>query len=80
MKIKFYGTATCTDCAYSKKILDEHEIKYEYIGLEDNAEAVAEVVKMNGGFQSVPTIVFPNGQVLVEPSREELLSAVEANK
>jgi mycoredoxin len=42
------------------------------VGLEGNAEATEFVMQLNRGYQSVPTIVFPDGSVLVEPSWEEL--------
>ncbi|MDA1317213.1 MAG: glutaredoxin family protein, partial [bacterium] len=73
MNIKFYGTSTCSDCKHSRKILDEHGVQYDYISLEENEDAAAEVVKMNGGYMSTPTIIFPNGKVLVEPTKDELM-------
>jgi mycoredoxin len=36
------------------------------------------VQKINGGFRTVPTILFPDGRVLVEPSRLELEAALAA--
>jgi mycoredoxin len=42
------------------------------VGLEGNAEATEFVVKVNNGNRSVPTIVFPDGSILVEPDWEEL--------
>ena len=76
MKIKFYGATWCPDCRRSKQFLDEHKAQYDYINLEEDADAAEEVVKINNGYQSIPTIVFPNGKVLVEPSNEELKKAM----
>ena len=77
MNIKFYGRATCSDFNHSRKILDENGVKYDYISLDENQDAAAEVVKINGGYMSTPTIIFPNGKVLVEPTKDELMLAVD---
>lgn len=42
--------------------------------------AAEEVERINNGYQSIPTIVFPDGKVLVEPSNAELEKALEENK
>jgi mycoredoxin len=70
--IVFYGTKYCPDCYHSRKILNGREISYEYIDINRNAEAKAYVEQVNNGNRSVPTIVFPDGDVLVEPSRKVL--------
>ncbi|MDQ3099618.1 MAG: NrdH-redoxin [bacterium] len=76
MKIKFYGATWCPDCRRSKQFLDDNNADYEYINLDENPDAADEVVRINNGYQSIPTIVFPDGKVLVEPSNEELKQAM----
>jgi len=71
-KIKMYATTWCGDCRMAKRWFDSHDIPYEYINIEHDDEAAAYVVRVNGGSRSVPTIVFPDGSVLVEPSPREL--------
>lgn len=80
MTIKFYGATWCPDCRRAKQYLNDRGVEYEYINLEENPDAVAEVEKINHGLQSIPTILFPDGEVLVEPSNEQLAKAIEANK
>jgi glutaredoxin len=77
--ITFYGAQWCADCRVSKRYLDEHGIEYEYIDLEQVPEAATEVERLNNGLQSIPTIVFPDGSVLVEPNNEELAKKVARN-
>lgn len=72
-KIIFYGAQWCPDCRKSKQILDANTIDYEYIDLETNKNAVDTVTRINNGLQRIPTIVFPDGDILVEPKNEELL-------
>jgi len=80
MKIKFYGATWCPDCRRAKQYLDEHDVTYEYINIEEVPGAVEEVERINKGLQSIPTIVFPDGEILVEPSNDELKTALEKNK
>lgn len=70
--IKFYGATWCSDCRKSKQFLDDNKAEYEYINLDENPDAADEVVRINNGYQSIPTIVFPDGSVLTEPTNEEL--------
>jgi mycoredoxin len=76
--IKVYATAWCGDCRMAKHVLDAREIAYEYIDIDVAPEAAELVQRINGGFRSVPTILFPDGRVLVEPSRSELEEALAA--
>ncbi|HWQ15802.1 MAG TPA: glutaredoxin domain-containing protein [Roseiflexaceae bacterium] len=66
--ITVFGTTWCGDCRVARRVLDQHRIAYRYIDIEHDEEARSYVVQVNRGFQSVPTIVFPDGSVLVEPS------------
>ncbi len=76
--IKVYATAWCGDCRMAKHVLDSREIAYEYIDIDLTPEAAALVQQLNGGFRTVPTILFPDGRVLVEPTRVELEEALAA--
>lgn len=76
-KIKFYGANWCPDCRRSKQYLDEKGVEYEYINIEEVEGAAQEVEKINNGYQSIPTIVFPNGKILVEPSNAQLEKALD---
>lgn len=79
-KIIFYGADWCADCRRSKYFLDQKGVEYQYINIDRDPNAAAEVEKINRGMQSIPTIIFPDGEILVEPSNEELERALEANK
>lgn len=75
-KMIVYGTEWCGDTRRAKKILNEYQIDYEYINVERDSEAEKIVKQINNGFRSVPTIIFPDGSIIVEPSNEELKSAL----
>ena len=72
--IRLYSTTWCGDCRRSKRFLQEHQIDFEEIDIEKNPEAADVVISLNHGMRSVPTIVFPDGSVLVEPSNIALAS------
>jgi mycoredoxin len=71
-RIIIYGTKWCPDCYRSKKVFRDRNISFEYIDINRCAESRAYVEKVNKGYRSVPTILFQNGDILVEPSNAEL--------
>lgn len=70
--IKLYGTNWCSDCKRSKKFLGEQRVRYDYINIEEDAEGQAYVQKVQNGGLSIPTIVFADGSMLIEPSNAQL--------
>jgi mycoredoxin len=60
----------------AKAVLDRAGIDFEEIDIDRNADAAATVLAINGGYRTVPTILLPDGRVLVEPSRRDLLAAL----
>ena len=70
--IVVYGAFWCPDCRRSKQFLGEHQIPYAWVNIEEDAEAERRVIELNGGRRVIPTIVFADGSLLVEPSNAEL--------
>ena len=77
-QIKMYATTWCGDCRMAKRWFDARGISYEYINIEEDDDAADYVMQVNHGRRSVPTIVFPDGSVLVEPSPRELAAKFSA--
>ena len=75
-RLTMYTTTFCGDCAMAKAALDGAGVDYEEIDIDDDPAAAATVLAINGGYRSVPTILLPDGRVLVEPSRKSLLAAL----
>jgi thioredoxin reductase (NADPH) len=71
-EITVYGASWCPDCRRAKQFLGSHRISYRWVDLEQFPEKVAEVERRNGGKRIIPTIVFPDGSHVVEPSNDEL--------
>ncbi len=70
--VTVYGTTWCGDCKRAMRVLKEQQWPYTYVDIEQDDEARAYVQQVNNGMQSVPTIIFPDGSVLVEPSSSVL--------
>jgi len=70
--IRVYGAPWCPDCKRSKKFLAEHRIPYEWIDIDHDAEGLRLVEALQKGGHTIPTIVFPGGSFLLEPSDEQL--------
>jgi mycoredoxin len=75
-KIVVYGTTWCSHCFLVKRVLDSHGAAYDWIDIGEDAEAASYVQSVNRGYQSVPTIVFPDGRILTEPSSGHLASVL----
>ncbi len=70
--IVVYSTTSCPDCKRAKKFFGEQRVPYVNIDIEADAESMAYVEQVNHGKRSVPTIIFPDGDILVEPSNARL--------
>ena len=75
--ITVYGTTWCSHCHSARRVLDEQGVGYTWTDIDEEPEAQEVVVRLNGGLMSVPTIIFSDGSVLVEPSSGQLLAAVQ---
>jgi mycoredoxin len=79
-KITMYATTWCGDCRFAKRWLDTHGIAYNYINIEENEQAASYVAEVNNGAHSVPTIIFPDGSILVEPNARQLAAKFQLDK
>ena len=67
-KLTMYSTPWCGYCQRLKAQLGREGIEYTEIDIEQDPESADFVMSVNGGNQTVPTVVFPNGQALTNPS------------
>ena len=71
-EITMYGAEWCGDCIRSKRLLNELDVAFNYINIEEVDGAADKVVEINGGAQSIPVIVFSDGTHMTEPSDPDL--------
>lgn len=71
-QIVMYSTSWCPDCHRAKYLLDEYGVPYVDIDVDEDSDGLAFVKQINNGQRVVPTIVFPDSSILVEPSNVQL--------
>ncbi|MBI4218628.1 MAG: FAD-dependent oxidoreductase [Chloroflexi bacterium] len=70
----------CPDCRRSKQFLDEQRIPYRWVDIDKDQEARAYVESVNEGKTIIPTIVFPDGSIIVEPTNAELAEKLKVRE
>lgn len=71
-EIIVYSTVWCPDCKRAKQFFGEQRIAYTNVDIEQDKKAMSFVEKINNGMRIIPTIIFPDGEILVEPSNAQL--------
>jgi mycoredoxin len=70
--ITMYSTPWCGHCHRLAGQLDREGIAYTVIDIEDEPDAADIVREVNGGAETVPTVVFPDGFALTNPSLQQV--------
>ena len=76
--ITMVSTTWCGYCKRLKKQLDASGIGYTEINIEDVAGTAALVESLNGGNQTVPTVLFPDGSAATNPSLDDVKERLAA--
>ena len=71
-----YGRPNCPMVPPVRALLDEAGIEYTYLDIRQDADAAVRLRELTGGYESVPTVVLPDGRVLVEPGTMRLRKAL----
>ena len=71
-EITVYGAYWCPDCRRAKQFLGEHQVPYRWVDIEEDPAGEAQVLAVNHGRRTIPTIQFGDGSVLAEPSNAQL--------
>ena len=74
--IAVYGASWCSDCRRAKRFLGDQRIAFEWHDIEQEPQFLSLVQEKNGGNNIIPTIVFPDGSHLSEPTNEELANKI----
>ena len=78
MSVTVLGAEWCGDCRRSKRLLDRLGVPYEWVDLIAQPDRMADVKRANGGGQSIPVVIFPDGSHLTEPSDPALTKRLAA--
>ena len=66
--LTMYSTTWCGYCYRLRSQLDREGIAYEVVDIERDQAAAEFVMSVNGGNQTVPTVLFPDGGALTNPT------------
>ena len=70
--LTMYSTPWCGYCKRLKSQMGREDIYFDEVDIEADTVAAEYVMKVNGGNQTVPTLVFPDGSALTNPSLAQI--------
>ena len=76
--VTMYSTTWCGYCMRLKRMLDREGIAYAEVNIEQDPAAADFVMRVNGGNRTVPTVIFPDGAALTNPSIDQVKAALAA--
>jgi mycoredoxin len=76
--LTMYTTDWCGYCVRLKDGLDRAGISFDEVNIEHRPDAADIVMAVNGGNRTVPTIVFPDGSALTNPTLREVREKLAA--
>ena len=76
--LTMYSTAWCGYCHRLRSQMDREGIDYQVVDIENDPAAADLVMKVNGGMQTVPTLVFPDGSALTNPTLAQVKARLAA--
>jgi mycoredoxin len=77
-RITMYSTPWCGYCRRLKGQLDRAGIEYAEVDIEQHPEAADYVMSVNNGNQTVPTVTFPDGSAMTNPSLAQVQAKLVA--
>ena len=78
VNLTMYTTPWCGYCRRLKAQLDREGIAYDEVNIETVPDAADYVMSVNGGNQTVPTVLFADGSALTNPSAAQVKQRLEA--
>jgi mycoredoxin len=76
--LTMYSTTWCGYCRRLKSQLDREGITYSEVNIEQVPGAGEYVMELNGGNRTVPTVTFPDGAAVTNPSLAEVKARLRA--
>jgi mycoredoxin len=67
-----YTTTWCGYCVRLKRLMQREGIEFREVDIEGDPAAADLVMQANGGNRTVPTLAFPGGATLTNPSLDEV--------
>lgn len=77
-RIVMYSKSWCPDCRRARRVITESKVPFTELDVTNDEKARAFVRGINNGNESVPTIIFPDGSILVEPGNSKLSEKLQS--
>ncbi len=77
-QITVYTTEWCPACWRAKQVMNSMKIAYREVDITRDPHAAELVMRINRGYRSVPTLIFPDGSTLTEPRTSDLVQKLQA--
>jgi mycoredoxin len=77
-ELTMYTTVWCGYCQRLKAQLGRAGISFREVDIEHDSAAAAFVASVNGGNQTVPTVLLPDGSALTNPTIDQITEAPAA--
>ena len=71
-QLKIYTTSWCGFCRRLKMQMDKAGLEYTEVDIEQDPAAATFVEGVNGGNQTVPVVVYPDGKTATNPSIQDV--------
>jgi glutaredoxin len=75
-----YGTGWCPDVRRSRALLDAARVPYVYVDVDEDQAATHLIRGLQQGQRRIPTLVWPDGSFLVEPTDDQLRAHLASNR
>jgi len=75
MNVKIYTTTTCPYCVMAKRFMNEHNVKYEEVNVQENRDAAEEMIEKSGQM-GVP-VIDVDGTIIVGFDKKALEKALK---
>ena len=75
--VTMYSTTWCGYCSRLKSQMQREGISFEVVDIEQQPEAAELVERVNGGNQTVPTLVYSDGTAHTNPSLAQVKQKLE---
>lgn len=72
--VTVYGTELCADCRRTRRYLDATATPYTWIDV--GSDLAIRGMLDAAGYHAIPVVSLPTGQVLIEPSEDELANVI----
>lgn len=73
-----YSAPWCGYCIRLKSQMDREGVAYEEVDVDANPEVLPKLEELNGGEWIIPTVEFPDGSALVNPSLAAVVARLES--